>query len=110
MPAPVAPELDQTSICFLYEAAMTQNGNSRDFPNTSSKKQASKGLGLLPLHEAALKLAGMGLNRSHSKTRDLVAMLLGHGARAWRGGQPYVELHLHVKTPQGRHPVRLRLR
>lgn len=88
---------------------MAQNGNFQDFPNHSPKKPG-KGMGLLPLHEAAMKLAGMGLNRSHEKTRDIVAMLLGHGARAWRSGQPSVELHLHVTTPRGRQPVRLRLR
>jgi hypothetical protein len=94
---------------FVYEAAMAQNGNFQDFPNQSGKRPA-KSTGLLPLHEAAMKLAGMGLNKSHEKTRDIVAMLLGHGARAWRSGQPVAELHLHVRTPKGRHPVRLRLR
>lgn len=89
---------------------MAQNGNHQDFPHLSPKKPASKALGLLPLHEAAMKLAGMGLTHSHTKTRDLVAMLLSHGARAWRGSQPHVELHLYVKSPKGRHPVRLRLR
>jgi hypothetical protein len=88
---------------------MAQNGSSTDFPHRSRKKPA-KGMGLLPLHEAAMRLAGMGLGQSHSKTRDLVAMLLSHGARAWRGGQPSVELHLHVMTPAGKHPIRLRLR
>jgi len=89
---------------------MAQNGNFQDFPSRPGKKSATRGAGLLPLHEAAMKLAGMGLNKSHEKTRDLVAMLLGHGARAWRSGQPAVDLHLHVKTPKGKHPVRLRLR
>lgn len=89
---------------------MAQNGNSQDFPNLPPRKSTTKGAGLLPLHEAAMKLAGMGLNRSHEKTRDLVAMLLGHGARAWRGNQPPVDLHLHVRTPRGHRSVRLRLR
>jgi hypothetical protein len=87
---------------------MAQNGNVSDFKSKTSGKAAGK-MGLHPLHEAAMKLAGMGLNRSHAKTRDLVAMLLGHGARAWRASQPEVSLHLHVKTPSG-HPIRLRLR
>ena len=65
---------------------------------------------LHPLHEAALKLAGMGAGRSKGRTRELVAMLLSHGARAWRAGQPRVRMHLHVTAPSGRHPVRLRLR
>jgi hypothetical protein len=88
---------------------MAQNGSSTDSPHHSRKKPA-KGMGLLPLHEAAMRLAGLGLGQSHSKTRDLVAMLLGHGARAWRSSQPAAELHLHVTTPRGKHPVRLRLR
>ena len=89
---------------------MAQNGNHPDLPDISPRKSSSRGLGLLPLHEAALKLAGMGLNRSQTKTRDLVAMLLGHGARAWRAGQPKIDLHLYVKTPAGKHPVRMRIR
>jgi hypothetical protein len=88
---------------------MANNGNVSEFKSKTSGK-AGKSIGLHPLHEAAMKLAGMGLNRSHSKTRDLVAMLLGHGARAWRSSQPEVNLHLHVKTPSGTHPIRLRLR
>jgi hypothetical protein len=89
---------------------MAQNGNVSEFKSKNTGKGAGKPTGLHPLHEAAMKLAGMGLNRSHSKTRDLVAMLLGHGARAWRASQPEVSLHLHVKTPNGAHPIRLRLR
>jgi hypothetical protein len=75
-----------------------------------SETGKSKLAGLHPLHEAALKLAGLGLTRSQTKTRDLVAMLLGHGARAWRSNQPEVRLHLHVTTPAGAHPIRFRLR
>jgi len=86
---------------------MAKNGNVSETANIGSQ---GKTVGLHPLHEAALKLAGMGLTRSQTKTRDLVAMLLGHGARAWRASQPEVRLHLHVTTPKGTHPIRLRLR
>jgi len=86
---------------------MAKNGNVSE---TANKGSQGKTTGLHPLHEAALKLAGMGLTRSQTKTRDLVAMLLGHGARAWRASQPEVSLHLHVITPRGGHPIRLRLR
>lgn len=81
-----------------------------DLRDETQRKAYGKSLGLLPLHEAALKLAGMGLNRSHDKTKDLVAMLLSHGARAWRANQPQAELHLHVRSPRGKTPVRLRMR
>jgi hypothetical protein len=86
---------------------MAKNGNVSETANQGSP---AKTTGLHPLHEAALTLAGMGLSRSQTKTRDLVAMLLGHGARAWRASQPEVQLHLHVITPKGAHPIRLRLR
>lgn len=91
---------------------MAKNGNVSETPSkgNQSKSTGGKSAGLHPLHEAALKLAGMGLTRSQTKTRDLVAMLLGHGARAWRANQPEVKLHLHVTMPNGTHPVRLRLR
>ena len=86
---------------------MSKNGNVSETPTKGNQNKAP---GLHPLHEAALKLAGLGLNRSQTKTRDLVAMLLGHGARAWRASQPEVSLHLHVVAPDGEHPVRLRIR
>ena len=40
----------------------------------------------------------------------VVGMLLAHGARAWRSGQPAVGIHLHVGVSERRHAVRLRLR
>jgi hypothetical protein len=79
-------------------------------PGKKAGGKIAKGSPLHPLHEAALKLAGLGPKRPPSKTRDLVAMLLGHGARAWRANQPKAQLHLHVSTPKGRHPIRMRLR
>ncbi len=62
---------------------------------------------LNPLHEAALRLASFGKPKANSKTRDLVSMLLAHGARAWRGAQPAVSVHLYATSPNGRKPVRI---
>lgn len=64
---------------------------------------------LHPLHEAAIRIADIGLNRSKAKTRDLVGMLLTHGARAWRSTQPRADIHLHVAAPGRSHPLRIRL-
>lgn len=63
---------------------------------------------LHPLHEAAMRLAGA--KPGASRTRELVSMLLSHGARAWRGSQPQASIHLYMTSPNGRNPVRLRLR
>jgi hypothetical protein len=89
---------------------MAKNENIPEHLEQALRREMSRGRGLLPLHEAAMRLAGLGLNRSQSKTRDLVAMLLGHGARAWRTSQPPAQVHLHVVSPDRSKPVRLRVR
>jgi hypothetical protein len=57
-----------------------------------------------------MRLAGAGLNKSKGRTRDLVSLLLSHGARAWRHSQPEAGIHLHIGAYAGRTPVRLRIR
>ncbi|QRM55406.1 hypothetical protein [Sinorhizobium sp. BG8] len=88
--------------------AMNENRNG----STIDPREKRKGLrgGFHPLHEAAMKIADIGLNRSRSKTKDLVGMLLAHGARAWRSGQPAAGIHLHVSSGGAQFPVRMRLR
>ena len=66
--------------------------------------------GLHPLHEAAYRLSDLALNRKRSKTKDLIGLLLCHGARAWRYSQPEASIHLHIGSHAGRHPVILRIR
>jgi hypothetical protein len=90
---------------------MAMNENLFDFPTASrdDKRKSLKGT-LHPLHEAAMRIADIGLGRSRNKTKDLVGMLLAHGARAWRSGQPAAGIHLHVGISDRRFPVRMRLR
>lgn len=64
---------------------------------------------LHPIHEAAMRIADLGLNRSRHKTRDLVTLLLSHGARAWRSTQPTAKIHLHIKSTDNAKPIHLRL-
>jgi hypothetical protein len=89
---------------------MAVNENSADFVFAPASKSRAKGIALNPLHEAAMRLAGLGLNRSKEKTKDLVTMLLSHGARAWRHTQPEAAIHLHISTRGGRAPVRMKIR
>lgn len=78
--------------------------------NVSSFNQKKTGKGMLhPLHEAAMRIADIGRGRTKSGTRELVAMLLTHGARAWRANQPPAKIHLHVTSPVRSHPVWIRL-
>lgn len=65
---------------------------------------------LHPLHEVAMRIADVGLNRSKAKTKDLVNLLLCHGARAWRNNQPEANIHLHISARYGRAPINIRIR
>ena len=91
---------------------MATNENNLDFDLPTGSKSKHRGGALHPLHEAAMRLAGMGMGigRPKDKTRDLVSLLLSHGARAWRHTQPRANIHLHLAARSGRSPLRLRLR
>ena len=91
---------------------MATNENRPDLFEDLALPEAHNGPNLHPLHEAALRLADFGLTRvrSRTKTRDLVAMLLSHGARAWRLNQPPASIHLYVAPCEGRYPVYIRVR
>lgn len=64
--------------------------------------------GAHPLQQAAIRLSDVREGRSKLKAKDLVGLLLCHGARAWRSSQPIAHTRINVCTP-ARHPaVRLR--
>ncbi len=88
---------------------MTVSENTANTPFAFGAKRPAKGVALHPIHEAAMRLAGAGLSKSRGRTRDLVALLLSHGARAWRQSQPETQVHIHVTAQHGRLPVRLKL-
>lgn len=92
---------------------MAINENIPEFPAEGRLTGKNPRSVLHPLHEAAMRLAEIGMPRQKSKsakTKDLINMLLSHGARAWRYSQPEVGIHLHVTNPDGRAPVTMRLR
>ncbi|MDP2118302.1 MAG: hypothetical protein U1A06_12025 [Hoeflea sp.] len=67
-------------------------------------------MGMHPLHEAAMRLADLGFTRPRSKTKDLVGLLLCHGARAWRSAQPRAFVRVKAGTPVGHAAVKIRLK
>lgn len=83
--------------------------NDRLSEGQSSPPRSGGGFLLHPLHEAAIRIAELSLSRPKAKTRDLVALLVTHGARAWRSSQPEARIHLHVAMHAGRRPVHLRI-
>lgn len=62
-----------------------------------------------PATLGTLRLAAMRLSEARKKprlkTRDLVGLLLSHGARAWRSSQYPVQVKLSVRTPEGNRAV-----
>ena len=92
---------------------MAINGNVPGFPPEARSAAKPARIGLHPLHEAALRLAELGRQKPRAKTaktKDLINLLLTHGARAWRYSQPEARIHLHVTCPEGKSPVMMRLR
>ncbi|WP_132663400.1 hypothetical protein [Rhizobium sp. PP-CC-3G-465] len=88
--------------------SMNENGSGAPLAPDNKVRRAPR-RGLHPLHEAAMRIAELRA-KPRSKTKDLVGMLLTHGARAWRSTQPDVSIHLHVTAPSSRRPVRLRIK
>ncbi|MET0746764.1 MAG: hypothetical protein ABWY49_01105 [Rhizobium sp.] len=89
---------------------MAMNENIPDVSVEGSAKGKQKAYALHPLHEAAMRIADIGRGRSRSKTKDLIGVLLCHGARAWRYSQPEARIHLHVSSTNRQAPVLMRLR
>ncbi len=89
---------------------MAMNENGAGITPGPEKKRKPARANLHPLHEAAMRIAELGRARPRSRTKDLVTLLLTHGARAWRTTQPDASIHVHVTSPSGRYPIRLKLR
>ncbi len=60
---------------------MAMNENMPDI-SLDGAKIRQRGYPLHPLHEAAMRIADLGLNRSRSRTKDLINVLLCHAACA----------------------------
>jgi hypothetical protein len=80
------------------------------FINTRHREKRIHDLSVNALHQAALRLADFRRGGSLFRTRDLVSLLLSHGARSWRASQPLVSIRIRVFDPKGRPAVKLGLR
>ncbi len=73
--------------------------------SNTSKEDIKIPATLSALRTAAMRLAD-ARKKPKLKTRDLVGLLLSHGARAWRNSLPPVTVKLVVKSPDGVSAVR----
>jgi hypothetical protein len=64
---------------------------------------------LQALHQAANRLADARRGAPKFRTKELVGLLLSHGARTWRNSLPRTNVRLRVCGPSGRQAIRLRI-
>ncbi len=87
---------------------MVREQNVLGFVDPRSQNNGLAPMRLQPLHEAAMGLADVRRTRTRFKTKDLVGLLLAHGARNWRSSHPRAYLRLSVTAPSGEAAVKIR--
>ena len=88
---------------------MTTNHDVLRLVQGTTKKTGAGAGSSQPLTQAAMRLSEARENRSRFKARELVGLLLCHGARAWRASQSRVDIRLAVRSPSGPAAVRLKV-
>lgn len=86
-------------------------GEQQTFGFGATLKQdrgSSSDIGTQALYQAATRLKNIRPGNSRFKTKDLVGLLLSHGARTWRNTQPLVRIRLKAATPDNRQAVKLK--
>lgn len=86
---------------------MTIQENVASFVDTRGKKGRTAEVGVQALHQAAMRLADVRRAGTRFKTKDLVGLLLSHGARAWRSSLPPVRVTVRAFTPTGEPAVKI---
>lgn len=89
---------------------MRRQQNFLGFIDPRSKERAAAEIGMHPLHQSTVGLSNVRRTGSRFKTKDLVGLLLAHGARSWRATLPVASLRLAVITPDGKSAVQIRLK
>ena len=81
-----------------------------EYLNNDRRKRLAGNAGSHPLQQAALRLGEVRDGRSKMKAKDLVGLLLCHGARAWRSSQPVAHSRVLARGPSGHPAIKLRFR
>lgn len=76
-------------------------------PLRPEQRLVGSAIGRHPLQQAASRLSDFRDGRSRLRAKDLVGLLLCHGARAWRSSQPRSHVRLRVSAPHGTMAVRI---
>ena len=79
------------------------------FVDPRRQERRAADIGMQTLHQASVRLADIRRGGPRFKTKDLVGLLLSHGARTWRNTQPFATIRLSVLAPDGKSAVKIRL-
>ena len=90
------------------ESAVIGEKNVLGLVDPRRQERSAVDIGVQALHQTAVRLADIRRGGSRLKTKDLVGLLLSHGARTWRNAQPIVTIRLHVSAPGGKPGVKIR--
>lgn len=88
---------------------MKSEFESRGSVTSLPARKFTEETGLQALHQAANRLADARRGAPRFRTKELVGLLLSHGARTWRNSMPRTEVRLRVCTPSGKQALRLRI-
>ncbi|KHJ54315.1 hypothetical protein IGS74_13235 [Aureimonas sp. OT7] len=76
---------------------------------TETAANARPAMGGTFIGDAAAHLSDLRDGRSRLRAKDLVSLLLCHGARAWRSSQPATRVRIRVGSPLGGRALSLRM-
>ena len=77
------------------------------FIDAGSQIRRAALVGMYPLHEAAVGRADFRLSGAGKKAKDLIGLLISHGARIRRAARPRCTIALDVFTPAGNAAVEI---
>ncbi len=80
------------------------------FVDPRREERRAADVGVQALHQAAVRLADIRRGSPRFKTKDLVGLLLSHGARTWRNTLPVVTVRIRVFAPDGKTAVKISLK
>ena len=92
------------------ELPVTGKQDVLGFVDTRRQEGGPAEIGVQALHQAAVRLSDVRRGGARFKTKDLVGLLLSHGARTWRNTMPVVNVRIRVFAPGGKPAVKIGLK
>lgn len=83
--------------------------NVLGFVDPRRQERRASDIGMQTLHQSAMRLADIRRGGPRFKTKDLVGLLLSHGARTWRNTMPVTTTRLRVFSPDGKPAIKISL-